>query len=292
MGDGSNRWHWADPRHLNDDPIAAESRRAFAVACASRRPDVVRSAFEVVWYQLERAAVWISSRADSTEFAAFSERTAQILMRPIAAHVRGVAVLGAAGFDHLTPAMSSARAAFEAGLRVAWMLNTDGDAEKDHRAARVHSQLAEARGRIADRMEKTGIDAARWREAQQRQQLLVDKLVGELELEMPLKRVPGVADQLKELGVGRLYQGFRIASEYAHGSLGAGAEVIPSHAGPTDFGVYWPSEWYLAVNMSTWGCVLAADAIGAGAGDFGPIRGAVWAVQLMDDAPGPRTPQG
>ena len=97
-----------------------------------------------------------------------------------------------------------------------------GTAHPQQRAIRVlliHSSQAKWKRKVASDYDLTSAGGDRWCQAAELQENLVSRaleLTGSPELS---KRVPSVADQLRELDLSRLYSGYRLASDYVHGGL-------------------------------------------------------------------------
>lgn len=125
--------------------------------------------------------------------------------------------LGRGSLDHLPTAMAAARAAFEAGLRLAWINAPQDPQERAIRVLLIHISQAKWKRKVASDYDHTGAGGDRWRQAAEAQENLVSRALDKTgSLELP-KQVPSVARQLRELNLDRLYSGYRLASEYVHG---------------------------------------------------------------------------
>jgi hypothetical protein len=96
--------------------------------CRLARADQIVAGLEVIWAMLDRAALWVASvHADlAANSADFMDRTCAALLPTVPRQMRSLTCLGRMSLDHLPTAMAAARAAFEAGLRLAW-INTPHD---------------------------------------------------------------------------------------------------------------------------------------------------------------------
>ena len=101
--------------------------------------------------------------------------------------------------------MAAARAAFEAGLRLAWINAPQDPQERAIRVLLIHSSQAKWKRTVASDYDVTGAGGDRWRQAAEAQENLVSRALDKTgSPELP-KRVPPVAEQLRELNVDRLY---------------------------------------------------------------------------------------
>jgi hypothetical protein len=93
---------------------------------------------------LDRAALWVSSI--HTDLAANStglvDGTCAALLPTIPRRIRTLTCLGRPSLDHLPTAMAAARAAFEAGLRLAWINASQVQQERAIRVLLIHSSQA------------------------------------------------------------------------------------------------------------------------------------------------------
>jgi hypothetical protein len=109
-----------------------------------------------------------------------------------------------------TTAMSAARAAFEAGLRLSWINAPQDPQERAIRVLLIHSSQAKWKRTVASDYDLTDVGGERWRQAAEAQDNVVSRaldLIGSPELP---KRVPPVNEQLRELKLDRLYSGYRL----------------------------------------------------------------------------------
>ena len=217
---------------------------------------------EFAWNALERAALWAASTDVDAPDArrSLATTTCQMLLPAQASHLRGVAALGRADIDHVPTAMAAARGVFELGLRAAWVFVPDEEAARDLRAAALHQASAEWRGKVGRRLhDSVGSDDARWRAAAESQHAFVTRHLPPGFAFGDVPKLPSTYDQLRALGLERLYHGFQIASEYVHGGLALGGELAAVRDESSPYGLYWPQDWSLACNMCAWGCLFISQ---------------------------------
>jgi hypothetical protein len=283
-------WSTVPADWFDSEPAAGGARAAFMELYRRASPGQITGALEGVWLMLDRAALWVSSI--HVDFAADTngiiDQTCAALLPAIPRRMFTLTCLGRAGLDHLPTAMAAARAAFEAGLRLAWINAPQDPQERAIRVLLIHMSQAKWKRKVSSDYDLTTTEGGdRWRQAAEAQENLVSRALAVIgSPELP-KRVPSVSEQLRELQLDRLYSGYRLASEYVHGGLTSAleAELIQQEKSP--FGLYWPNDWFLAVNMCAWGCFfLGSLSLGRGF-DLGPARGAMLAAELMYLSPGP-----
>jgi hypothetical protein len=183
--------------------------------------------------------------------------------------------------------MAAARAAFEAGLRVAWINAPKDPQERATRVLRIHKDQAGWKKKVASDYDLTGVGGDRWRQAAEVQENLVSSALGKIGAPDPPNGIPSVKSQLGELKLDRLYSGYRLASEYVHGGLSSALDAEAIKAENSPFGLYWPNDWHLAVNMCAWGCFFLAAHYCSRGFDLGPARGAMLASEIMFLSPSP-----
>ena len=185
--------------------------------------------------------------------------------------------------------MAGARAVFELGLRAAWVYEPDAPAERDLRAMALHASAAAWKDKVGSRLEaSTGLDGARWHHAAEVQRKIVDRHLPTEFGPEDIPRIPSTYDQLRTLGLERLYHGYQLASEYVHGGLSSGGEMGAVRAEGSPFGVYWPQDWSLALNMSAWGTLFVSQHTHPKTNLVPPPVGELMAAaNALLDAPGP-----
>lgn len=240
---------------------------------------------------LERAALWVASTElewDETHRSSAAV-TCTLLLPVQASHLRAVAACGRGGVDHVPTVMAGARAVSELGLRAAWVYEPDGVAERDLRAMALHASAAAWEDRVGDRLEaSTGLDGTRWHHAAEVQRQIVDRNIPIGFGPDDIPRIPSTYDQLRALGLERLYHGYQLASEYVHGGLSSGGEMGAIRAEGSPFGVYWPQDWSLALNMSAWGTLFVSQHTQPKTNLVPPPLGELMAAaNALPDAPGP-----
>jgi hypothetical protein len=172
-------------------------------------------------------------------------------------------------------------------LGLAWINAPRDQQERAIRVLLIHSSQAKWKRKVASDYDLTGAGGDRWRQAAEAQENLVSRALDKIgSPELP-KQVPSVAEQLRELNLDRLYSGYRLASEYVHGGLSSALEAETIQTENSPFGIYWPNDWYLAVNMCAWGCFFLGPLSVDRGFNLGPMRGSMLAAELMFLSPGP-----
>lgn len=280
-----------DPRILHVLPEDARLRSSLADFYGRATPNQVLESLGAVWTMLDRGALWLSSVhldvcGESNDFV---ERTAAAFLTVVADRLRAIADLGRQNLDHVPTATTGSRAALETALRLRWIIDAEDERSKILRVVALHDRQVRWKKQVAAEMDRVGNDGERWRKAAEKHSAVVvagREAIGEAEL----PRVPPVINQLQSLGLGRLYHGYRLASEYAHGGLTGALETESLTVERSPFGRYWPQDWYLALSISAWSCALVA---GYASQDFdlGPVRGLILAADIISLTPGPRPEQ-
>lgn len=282
-------WQTVAADWFEAEPAAGGMRAAFLELYRRASAEQIAESLEGIWLLLDRAALWVSSiHADlAANSTGFIDQTCAALLPTIPHRMYALTCLGRADLDHLPTAMGAARAAFEAGLRLAWISAVQDPQERAIRVLLIHSSQAKWKRKVASDYDFTGAGGDRWRQAAEVQENLVSRaldIIGSPELP---KGVPSVAKQLHELKLDRLYSGYRLASEYIHGGLSSALEVETIQTENSPFGIYWPNDWFLAVNMCAWGCFFLGPLSLERGFDLGPMRGSMLAAELMFLSPGP-----
>jgi hypothetical protein len=289
-----HEWSTVPADWFEPEPAARRLRMDFQELCRRASAEQITDALGAIWLMLDRAALWVSSihtdlAANSTDLI---DRTCAALLPTIPHRIRTLTCLGRASLDHLPTAMAAARAAFEAGLRLAWTEASQVPQERAIRVLLIHSSQAAWKRKVASDYDLSSAGGDRWRQAAKVQEDMVSRALGMIgSPELP-KRVPSVAQQLRELGLDRLYSGYRLASEYVHGGLTSALDAETVQAENSPFGAYWPNDWYLAVTMCAWGCVFLPRRYVNRGFDLGPMRGSMLAAELMFLSPGTGWRQG
>lgn len=282
-------WSTVPADWFESEPAAGRMRTDFQELCRHASAEQITDALGAIWLMLDRAALWVSSI--HTDLAANStglvDRTCAALLPTIPRRIRTLTCLGRASLDHLPTAMAAARTAFEAGLRLAWINASQVQQERAIRVLLIHSSQAGWKRKVASDYDLTSAGGDRWRQAAKVQEDLVSRALGKIgSPELP-KRIPSAKEQLRELGLDRLYSGYRLASEYVHGGLSSALEAETIQAENSPFGSYWPNDWYLAVTMCAWACLFLPRHYVNRGFDLGPVRGSMLAAELMFVSPGP-----
>ena len=214
-----SEWLSVPPDWFDTEPEAGRARSNFVLLCRLASAEQIVAGLEAVWVMLDRAALWAGSV--HTDLAANSadlvDRTCASLLPTIPRQMRSLTCLGRIGLDHLPTAMAAARAAFEAGLRLAWINAPDDHHEREIRVLCLHNDQARWKSAVASDYDRSAEGGDRWRQAAQAQTALVSREIDRIGWPGPLPRVASVAAQLHELDLDRLYSGYRLASEYVHG---------------------------------------------------------------------------
>jgi hypothetical protein len=291
FGSASARQGWATvpADWFEAEPAAGGMRAAFIELYRRASPKQITEALEGIWLMLDRAALWVASiHADlAASTTGVIDQTCAALIPAIPQRMYALTCLGRADLDHLPTAMAAARAAFETGLRLSWVSAPQDPRERAIRILLIHSSQAKWKRKVASDYDLTAAGGDRWRQAAEAQDNLVSRALGMIgSPELP-KQVPSVAQQLRELKLDRLYSGYRLASEYVHGGLSSALEAAAIQKEESPFGLYWPNDWFLAVNMCAWGCFFLGPLSIERGFNLGPARGAILASELMFLSPGP-----
>jgi hypothetical protein len=212
--------------------------------------------------------------------------TCAALMPTISRQMRSLTYPGRSGMDYLPTAMAAARAAFEVGLRLAWINAPEDHEERKIRVLRLHNDQARWKNAVARDYDRSSAGGDRWRRAAQVQAALVGRELGNISWTGQLQQPPSVSAQLHELDLDRLYSGYRLASEYVHGGLSSALETEAVRSERSPFGIYWPNDWSLAVLMCAWGCRFSTRHYAGRGFNLGPLRGSMLAAELMLLSPG------
>src|ERR1700677_397070 len=144
-------WSTVPADWFDSDPAAGRLRSDFLELCRRASAEQITSALESVWLMLDRAALWVSSihanlAANSTGLL---DQTCAALLPVIPRRINALTCLGRASLDHLPTAMAAARAAFEAGLRLAWIDVPQDQQERAIRVLLIHKSQAGGWGKGA-----------------------------------------------------------------------------------------------------------------------------------------------
>jgi hypothetical protein len=282
-----NEWSTVAADWFEAEPAAGGARAAFLELYRRGSPKQIIDTLEGIWLMLERAALWASSiHADlAASSSDVIDQTFAVLVPAIPRRIHTLTCLGRASLDHLPTAMAAGRAVFEAGLRLAWINAPQDPQERAIRVLLIHDDQVKWKKRVASDYDLTA-GGDRWRQAAEVQENLVSRALEAIgSPELP-KKVPSVTEQLRELNLDRLYVGYRLASQYVHGGLSSALDAEATQAENSPFGIYWPSDWYLPVNMCAWGCFFLGPLSLHRGFNLGPARGAMLAAELIYLSPG------
>ena len=123
-----------------------------------RQPTRSSPALKPYRASLDRAALWGSSvHADlAAQSAGLVDRTCVALLPTIPRQMRSLTCLGRMSLDHLPTAMAAARAAFEAGLRLAWIDAAHDQREREIRVLCLHNDQARWKSAVASAYDCSG----------------------------------------------------------------------------------------------------------------------------------------
>lgn len=101
---------------------------------------------------------------------------------------------------------------------------------------------------------------ARWRDGARRREQLITMAARKLELhdDAPIRR-PSVAELCRRAGLSRLYHGYRLSSQFTHGTL-MGAEEFAGGSARGGIPRPWAEDWLLPLSMVVWGFHLSVMA--------------------------------
>ncbi len=150
------------------EPMAGGMRAAFLELYRRASAEQIADALEGIWLMLDRGALWVSSiHADlAANSTGLVDQTCAALLPTIPRRIYTITCLGRASLDHLPTAMAAARAAFEAGLRLAWINDPQDPQERAIRVLLIHSSQAKWKRKVASDYDLTragGGGAARGR---------------------------------------------------------------------------------------------------------------------------------
>lgn len=223
---------------------------------SSRRPG--QSGYEDAWHLIRGAAVWLRLHPVAKgPRVGFVQNTLGPMLLTQASHLASIAALGELGHTHLPTAMTAARAALEAGVRVQWVMEAESPEDCRQRAFRIVAEGGAWKRKVGQSMDRAGLDGSRWVEGADRHDALVADLQ-ERGLLAP-KKPPDVAAQLDGMGLARLYHGYRLASEFGHSTLASGQELEQMYR--DGGGTVRASEWLQVVMMSAWAPRFVARAL-------------------------------
>jgi hypothetical protein len=289
MTDGSKRW-WGDPSRFEDEPLARSAKADFERLVSTGDVDEIVAGLEAVWMLVDRAALWLSSHhIEWTSHASTAAEKACLMMLPtITGQLKAVTALGRADLSYLPTALMAGRSAFEIGLRVAWIYSAEDSGEMEDRALRLHRKTERWMRRVAARLENSETGTGhRWRRAAEAHNARIEQYLVPSNAESALRPPPPVFEQLRSLELERLYHAYQLASEHTHGGLASGGEMVAVRRERSPYGLYWPQDWSLPINLCAWACMFVAQHYPAGDPDVGPVRGLMWAADLLRVAPGP-----
>lgn len=277
------------------EPMAVTLRDDFVQIYRSGSSKAIIDSLMAIWSMIDRGALWIASLGRGIERASEPSdvpAAAYGAMLPtVAQQMRSLTSLARAGLDHLPIAMACGRSALEVGVRVAWVGTGKDMRERTSRTLALHAEAINWKEKVAsafDQDETTASD--RWRDGVAAHTRYLTTALRQLDGDLELPKVPTVRSQLIQLGLGRLYRGYRLASSYVHSGLPSALERQLVITEDSPYGTYWPNDWFLPVSMCAWACHLVAQILEEN--DLGPVRGTMLAAELLILAPGPSDERG
>jgi len=175
------------------------------------------------------------------------------LLKLIIRHVESVVALSARDLVLLPSAMVVARAAYEATVRLLWMVDPDDPFQREVRWL-AHLQTEERYYmNMAKQLARFGSG-----EAERKRAVAIGQIRSEIENKLPeghvtLKQLPNLYQMLESLGEARKYMMYVIASQFAHATheavglyrknLGT-ARVIGEYIAPEDWAICFAMSWY------------------------------------------------
>jgi hypothetical protein len=220
---------------------------------------------------VRRAADWFAAQVAAwrTEPTREYENATLSLMDLLAANASAVLSLAESPVEQAPAALAISRSCFETGLTCAWLLG-DRDAtpgvDWEEAILRRWLGLHEAAGKWMRRVAREADDvgfgdtADRWNNGALRREQLLEKASRKLQLQdgEPTQR-PNVAELCRRAQLSRLYHGYRLSSQFTHGTL-MGAEEFASMVEDHRVGRPHGPEWLLPLSMVVWGFELSVGA--------------------------------
>jgi hypothetical protein len=152
-------WSTAPADWFESEPAAGGTRAAFLELYRLASPEQITEVLEGIWLMLDRAALWVLNI--HVDFAADTngiiDQTCAALLPAIPRRMYTLTCLGR-GLDHLPTAMAAARAAFEAGLRLAWINAPQEPQERAIRVLLIHMSQAKWKRKVSADYDLTTTD--------------------------------------------------------------------------------------------------------------------------------------
>jgi hypothetical protein len=232
------------------------------------------------------------------------ESAALALMRLLETSADAVVTLAESSIEQVPAALAVSRSCLESGLTCAWLLGepvtpskTGSEEAVLRRWLGLHDGAREWMTKVAREAVDAGFDdaAARWHDGARRRAYLIETVSRKLQLQVGTAiRRPSVVDLSRRAGLSRLYHGYRLSSQFTHGTL-MGAEEFAASPARDGIPGPWAEDWLLPLSMVTWGFRLSAMAYtqrpraSGGAIDASPLHDAAEALGLMGDQFGDQT---
>lgn len=178
----------------------------------------------------------------------------------------GVLALGRTSPELMLAAVPCARVAFEAGAKVAWLLQPDDVIEQHRRWMGFLSENAKLREYQVEYADKNVPDAAsEMRDlAHNYRAFLADQAIRGGAPGKPLEiiRTPPLGSILSELGAGDLYITYRDASHVVHALPAVQKFLVDSRNERLQVSaVVYPSDWAEPISMASWGMYVSTLAV-------------------------------
>ncbi len=148
-----------------------------------------------------------------------------------------------------------ARSCFETGLTCRWLLGPVPSEEVIWRRwLGLQKASSQFMRNVKEEASESGLDGAadRWADGEARREELRRRAAEHFQLQdaTPILR-PKVPIMCQQAGLARLYYGYRLSSQFTHGTLMA--EEFDGNAERGYTQGPWASDWLLPLNMSVWG---------------------------------------
>ena len=165
-------------------------------------------------------------------------------------HIEGVLVLARNDMVLIPPAYACARAAFETGIKAAWMVNSDDPFVRETRWLAHLAEEGRVYLRVAARTEDQESSAsfgARAQAIQQFRQGVIERLPSHIKL---LPGNPNLEEMSRAIGGERLYSLYIFLSQFIHGGHAATNLYRKNLGTEKKFGEFVvPGNWYIAFRL-------------------------------------------
>lgn len=146
----------------------------------------------------------------------YSHKSCFLMMAGVTRNIEGVTRLAREDMYMLQPATSAARSAFEAAIRVLWILHPPDTEHRERRWLRfIHSIEHEYYRRLIKRYEDGGVDTSGIKREQQQLRSRINRIAAELQVSK-LKSMPNRYDILNGIDEDHKYILYDLMSQFAH----------------------------------------------------------------------------